>query len=534
MSKFYDAIIAGAGPVGLMIAGDLSASGLSVLVLERDEDLKSPWKSLPLGMRALNTPSVEAFYRRGLLEKLGYYPAGAEKNADSLFAAKKDGFQFGGHFAGQALDANQLDLSQFKYRIPGTVMRPLRTSVEDVVRVLADRAQRDGCEILFGHTVTSIVAQNDNITVQATKDGKTTDFCGRWLIGCDGGRSAVRKATEVEFIGTEPKMTGYITQAEIEGIEKLTKGFTPTQAGMYIVTGFGSLGMLDFDGGSYDRGQETTNEHLQTVLHRVTCRTDVGLKNVARTMTFTDRTMHAATYRKGRVLLAGDAAHIHSPLGGQGLNLGLGDANNLSWKLAATIRQEIAIGTRTTGTDSNMEIGTMLDTSILDSYETERRPVVDSVLEWTRAQIVTLQPDAFGRSIHNIIRDILATSDGMHMFLVRGWGLSQRYTLGEGESTGHELIGSTAPDFEFDDGVQLGVKLQDGKAWLVDFGNDTQLARLLARFKNTVNYCTIGAKDTRGLKAVLVRPDGVVSWAAEGTSANYNALQGILVQWFSY
>lgn len=534
MSKFYDAIVAGAGPVGLMIAGDLGATGLSVLVVERDENLKSPWKSLPLGMRALNTPSVEAFYRRGLLEKLGYDPSGAEENADSIFAAKKDGFQFGGHFAGQSLDANQLDLSRFKHRIPGSVMRPLRTSVEDVVRVLADRAQSYGCEILYGHNVTSILAQNDSVAVPVENFGKTADFRGRWLVGCDGGRSMVRKAMDVEFIGTEPKMTGYITQAEIEGIEKLNKGFTPTKAGMYNVTGLGSLGMLDFDGGSYDRGQEITDDHLQTVLERVTCRTDVSIKNVARSMTFTDRTMHAATYRKGRVLLAGDAAHIHSPLGGQGLNLGLGDANNLSWKLAATIRQEIALDTRTTGDDTNMKIGAMLDMSTLDSYETERRPAVDSVLEWTRAQIVTLQPDAFGRSIQNVIRNVLATSDGMHMFLVRGWGLSQRYTLGDGESTGHELVGSTAPDFEFDDGVRLGVKLQDGKAWLVDFGDDTRLAQLLAKFKSTVNYSYIGAKDTRGLQALLVRPDRVVGWAVDGASVDYNALQDLLVKWFSY
>lgn len=126
----------------------------------------------------------------------------------------------------------------------------------------------------------------------------------------------VRKAMEMEFIGTEPKMTGYITQTEIQGIEKLNKGFAPTKAGMYIVTGLGSLGMLDFDGGSYDRDQEITDDHLQTVLERVACRADVSIENVARSMTFTDRTMHAATYRKGRVLLAGDAAHIHSPLGG--------------------------------------------------------------------------------------------------------------------------------------------------------------------------------------------------------------------------
>lgn len=180
----------------------------------------------------------------------------------------------------------------------------------------------------------------------------------------------------------------------------------------------------------------------------------------------------------------------------------------------------MATDSRIIGSDSNTESGAVLDTSLLDSYETERRPVVDSVLEWTRAQIVTLQPDAFGRSIQNVIRDVLATSDGMHIFLVRGWGLSQRHALGGGESTAHELAGSTAPDFEFDDDVRLGVKLQDGKAWLLDFANDARLAQLLTKFKTTVNYCSIGAKDTRGLRALLVRPDGVVGWAVDGTSVD--------------
>ena len=170
------------------------------------------------------------------------------------------------------------------------------------------------------------------------------EYAARWVVGCDGGRSTVRGLAGFDFVGTEPQFTGYVVLATIADPEKLRPGFNLTPTGMYIrMPAEGHIGMMDFDGGAFDRSQQPTRDHLQAVLRRVSG-TDVTLSDVNLASSFTDRAMQTTTYRQGRVLLAGDAAHIHSPLGGQGLNTGLGDAMNLGWKLAATVQ-----GTRRTG-----------------------------------------------------------------------------------------------------------------------------------------------------------------------------------------
>ena len=197
-------------------------------------------------------------------------------------------------------------------------------------------------------------------------------------MGCDGGRSTVRKQGGFEFVGTEPEFTGYSVQVEIAdpSILPLGRHYTPT--GMYTQWQPGVIAIADFDGGASHRVQPITCEHVQSVLRRVSC-TDVTLKALNVASTWTDRSKQATTYRKGRVLLAGDAAHIHSPLGGQGLNLGLGDAMNLGWKLAATIRGDAPEG-------------------LLDSYTTERHPVGARILDWTRAQVALMRPSSRARS----------------------------------------------------------------------------------------------------------------------------------------
>ncbi|KAJ2980858.1 hypothetical protein NQ176_g2386 [Zarea fungicola] len=521
MSESFDVIVAGAGPVGLMLAGELSLAGASVLVLERDASLQSSWKAPPLGARGLNTPSVEFFYRRGLLDKLGY-------GDSSRFFAKNPGFQFGGHFAGISLNANQFDLSRWKYRLPGPVLHPTRSSLEQITNILADYARSKGATILLDHGLTSIVAQDEiSVTVAVTGRGeeRSREFHGRWLVGCDGGKSTVRRAAGIEFTGTEAKFTGYIVQGEIEGQEKLQSGFNITKAGMYISAAPGILHLFDYDGAKFDREQNVTAQHLQTIVDRVINQPGVVVKVVDQALTFTDRSMQAKSYRRGRVLLAGDAAHIHSPLGAQGLNLGLGDAMNLGWKLAATVRQEKSRPKTATGP---------LDLTLLDTYETERHPLASWVLEWTRAQVTTLQPDPFGAAVQNLFRDLINTDDGMNLFLGRVWGLSQRYSLGEGSAYAHELIGATVPDFEFTDGSRLGDKLQDGKAWLIDFQNTDELREgIQERYTQRINYLQANSKDTRGLSAVLVRSDGIVAWLAE-EEIHIDAFQSALERWFSY
>ena len=448
MSKLYDVIIAGARPIGLFLACELGLTGASVLVLERDNKPESPWKVEPLGLRGMNTPSVEGFYRRGMLSKF-FDPA--ERPATFQ---KTDGFQFGGHFAGIMLNANKLDVDRWKYRLPGPALVPGLTTIERIETVLTERAESFGVTILRGKGVTKIVRQDDSsITVEAGEPRQS--FRGKWLVGCDGSQSVIRKAARFDFVGTEAKFTGYAIKCDLDHPEKLKPGFHITKTGMYIVGRMNSLHLMDFDSATpFDRRKKITQEHIQDVLGCVTGMTDVKITTMHLASSYTDRSKQATSYRKGRVLLAGDAAHIHSPLGAQGLNVGLGDAMNLGWKLAATIREE-----------SMSDRAPPADLALLDTYESERQSFGAWVLEWTRAQVSMLQPDLYGAALQTLIRDLIDTNDGMNLFIDRFWGLSQRYSLGEGEVHAHPLVGCSAPDFELYDGSRLEHKLEGGRGF---------------------------------------------------------------------
>ena len=314
MSQLYDVIIVGAGPIGLQLACELGLAHVSVLVLERDLEPRSPWKDAPLGRRGLNTPSIEGFYRRGLLNKF-FDPS---QRPSSL---PKTGFQYGGHFAGIMLNASRLELDRWKYRLPGPALVPGPTTMERIETVLTERAENLGVAILRGTGVTRITAQDDDsVTVEA---GDKKSFRGKWLVGCDGGRSVVRKAAGFDFVGSGAKLTGYAVKCDFDHPEKLKPGFHATKTGMYVV-GPNTLHLAGFDNATFDRTQEITQEHLQDVLNRISGITDVKITRTHLASSFTDRSKQATAYRKGRILLAGDAAHIHSPLGAQGLNTGLG------------------------------------------------------------------------------------------------------------------------------------------------------------------------------------------------------------------
>ncbi len=265
--------------------------------------------------------------------------------------------------------------------------------------------------------------------------------------------------------------------------------YTPT--GMYTQWQPGVMAIADFDGGAFHRTQPITCEHVQDVLRRVSC-TDVTLKALTFASTWTDRSNQATTYRKGRVVLAGDAAHIHSPLGGQGLNLGLGDAMNLGWKLAATIRGNAPEG-------------------LLDSYTTERPPIGARILDWTRAQVAVMRPAPGSRALEPILRDLINTRDGATYFAERVWGVSIRYDLGDA----HALVGRSCPDFELEDETRVGTLLRDGNGLLLDFGGS--LETLDGHWGDHVKYVARDVKDRLGLSALLVRPDGFVAWASDTT-----------------
>jgi 2-polyprenyl-6-methoxyphenol hydroxylase-like FAD-dependent oxidoreductase len=502
----HDVVIAGAGPVGLFLACELRLAGLSVLVLEQAEDPHSPLKLLPFGMRGLWAPSTDAFYRRGMLDDITM-PQSASVGFGSGASATGQGAQRprrpAGHFAGIQFDYDNIDTSKWPYRLPGSPITNVATDMEHIESALAARASAMGVEVRRGLGVEGFEPSDDDVTVRAGGE----IFRARWLVGCDGGRSTVRKAGGFEFVGSDPEFTGYSVQVEIADPEKLRPGRNYTPTGMYAQGQPGDIAMVEFDGGAFHRTQPLTLEHVQAVLRRVAGE-DLTLTALKVGTTWTDRAYQATAYRKGRVLLAGDAAHIHSPLGGQGLNLGFGDAMNLGWKLAATIRGDAPA-------------------DLLDSYESERHPVGARVLDWSRAQVALMRPSRHSRALEAIIRDLIDTRDGATYFAERVWGVSLRYDLG----SSHPLVGRSAPDFELVDGTKLGELLTNGKGLLLDFVADGPPRALASRWSDRITYVASDAKDRLGLSAVLVRPDGVVAWAGEG-AADHEEAARTASRWF--
>ncbi len=496
----YDVIIAGAGPVGLFLACELRLAKLSVLVLEQSEDPRSPLKQLPFGLRGLWGPSIEAFYRRGLLE-----PIASQPRVDAPGQPRSQRRGPAGHFAGIQFDHGNIDSSRWTYRLPGPADTQLGSAMEHLERVLATHALSVGVEIQRGRGVEGFETTNDEGDEVTVRAGEKS-FRARWLVGCDGGRSTVRKQGGFAFVGTEPEFTGYSVQVELADPAMLPLGRHYTPTGMYTQWQPGVFGMVDFDGGASHRMQPITREHVQAVLRRVSG-TDVTVNALNLASTWTDRSKQATTYRKGRVLLAGDAAHIHSPLGGQGLNLGLGDAMNLGWKLAATIRGDAPDG-------------------LLDSYTTERHPIGARILDWTRAQVALMRPSS--RALGAIVRDLIETRDGATYFAERVWGVSLRYDLGEE----HPLVGRSCPDFELEDGTRLGTLLRAGAGLLLDFGRPPSLQALDGLWGDQVRYVASDAKDRLGLCALLVRPDGFVAWASDATPTPEDVTRAA-ARWFA-
>lgn len=538
----YDVVIAGGGPVGLFLASELRRAGVSVLVLERLSDPRSPLKESWMGMRGLNFPSVEAFYRRGMLNDvracaLGWMSperrtgielgktdgTGSNTNNSASGGTGKTGSappqRFGGHFAGIMLDPAKFDFSGRKYMMGGPSAAGGAVSLEALELLLAEEAEKLGADLRRGIDVTGFREEDGIVTVQARQQsseaGEQT-FKGRWLVGCDGGRSTVRKLAGFEFAGTDPELTGYTALVELDDPQKLRPGFNLTATGMYLNgPGPGRIGVVEFDGGAFDRTIDISRERLEQILRHVSG-TDVTITKMHVASSYTDRARQATTYRMGRVLLAGDAAHVHSPFGGQGLNTGIGDAMNLGWKLAATIK-----GTAPEG--------------LLDTYTDERHPVGAWALEWTRAQVSIMRPDPHARAIAAVIRDLINTRDGASYFGEKISGISLRYNLPGDAAEQHPLVGSSAPDFEFEGEFQastrLGAHLHDATGLLVDFTASAGLRDLAHRWNSRVKYLSATAKDNKGLSALLIRPDGFVAWAADG-KPDPSAAESSLKLWF--
>ena len=498
----YDVIISGAGPVGLFLACELALCKCSVLILEKEENPHSPLKQLPFGIRGLSAPTIEALYRRGLLKELELHKRMKNPHQNAGQGSRRQV----GHFAGIPFYEGDIDTSQWKYRLPSSTETSLISEMQEIETILTRRAEALGVVIKRGFAVTGFQQNANKLMIESGNQS----FQGKWLVGCDGSRSVVRKTGGFEFAGTEPEFTGYTMKVDIADPEKLNPGRNITSRGMYLQSQPGYLMIQDFDGGAFHGSEKPiTREHVQDVLRHIS-NTDVNINTLHIATTWTDRARQATTYRNGRILLAGDAAHIHAPLGGQGLNLGLGDAMNLGWKLAATIHEKAPKG-------------------LLDSYYAERYPIGMQVLDWSRAQVAIMKPDPSARALYAIIRDIMNTHDGATYFAGRVWGVNTYYNLG----TDHPLVGHSVPNFEFEDGTRIGELMHDGKGILLEFDTNTSLKILASEYGDQIKYVSGRAKEQLGLKSLLIRPDGFIAWASD-SEPNEQSIRQAAAIWFTW
>ncbi|WP_405736250.1 FAD-dependent monooxygenase [Streptomyces sp. NBC_01537] len=508
VNQDVDVTVVGAGPVGLVLAAELALSGATVQVLERRAEPDEAMKAV-----SINLPTAEALDRRGLLpaaeqvqrellERVGSFarmaddqqPGGGRRARESRFT---------GHFAGMILDAELVDWSDADLAAHAAAAGARMVPQRELEELLAGHVARLGIPVYRGVEVTALEDTGDGVLVGTTAGTVRTG----WLVGCDGGHSAVRRLAGIGFPGTDPELTGHLAVVDIADPDKLGDGWAWSARGAYRYGPQpGRVVTVEFGGAPADRSAPVTLEELQTSLRRVSG-TDVTLNALRGAATrWSDNARQAATYRSGRVLLAGDAAHVHPPFGGQGLNLGVGDAMNLGWKLGA-----VAAGWAPEG--------------LLDTYDAERRPLGAWVLDWTRAQIAVLRGDAKSAALREVVGDLLSTRDGTTYAVKKISGVTQRIDL-PGD---HPLVGRLVPDLWLRDGSRLVDHGHSGGFLLLDRTADGAFARLAAAWAGRVSSVTDDHATPTG---VLVRPDGVVAWACDTTGiAAVTGLEAALHRW---
>ncbi len=488
MKAQYDVVVVGAGPVGLLAAIELTLGGASVLVLER---LAEPSKVLKAG--GIGALGIEALRRRGMAPAIDAAQArvfaAMEKPAGHGQAAPRGrGTKYSGHFAGLMLIRRDVQDE------PDRLGSPI--DQQGIEAMLSDRVRALGIEVRRGCEVQSLAQQPDGVDVDWTSEAGGGRIRCSWLVGCDGGRSSVRKLSGFAFPGRDPTLTMYQAIALIDHPERLAAhGFQYTSGGMYMSFA-GRLAMLDFSGPPADRDAPITHDEFEEVLRRVSG-ADVRVTAFENASRWTDNTRLVDTYRKGRVLLAGDAAHIHSPFGGQGLSLGLADAANLGWKLATIVRG-------------------LMPESLIDTYEAERRPVAEAVLANTLAQVAIMRPDPQSAAMRDIVAKLMDCDDANRFIGGMMSGLASRYELG----SEHDQVGRLIGDRPVGDGSLYDL-MQDGVAVFLDASPGGSASRLVSAATQGVRCAPVDAG-----YSMLIRPDACIAWVDEknGTSGLEEAL----------
>ncbi|POX42679.1 FAD-dependent oxidoreductase [Streptomyces sp. Ru73] len=469
-----DVIVVGAGPTGLMLASELRLHGVRVLVLERDPEPTRVVRSLGLHVR-----SIEVMDQRGLLER---FLAHGRKRA------------LGGYFAGidKPWPARMDTAHSYILGIPQTVTD----------RLLAEHATEVGAEIRRGCEVVGLSQDEDGVTVEPAEGAPLRS---RYLVGCDGGRSTVRKRLGVGFPGEPAKNEWLLGEAEVT---------TPPEELAAVVaevrTTYRGFGVGPIGGGAHRfvvpaegvaAGEERTSPPTLDEVRRrlrVFAGTDFGVHAPRWLSRFGDATRLAERYRVGRVLLAGDAAHVHPPLGGQGLNLGVQDAFNLGWKLAATVNGWAPDG-------------------LLDSYQVERQPVADDVLNNTRAQSELLSQEPGPRAVRRVLAELMDFEEVNRYLIEKITAVGIRYDFGDGHEQGqgrgrgqpHGLIGRRLRDVQLKR-TRLYELMHSGRGLLLD-----QTGRLsTAGWTDRVDHVT-DVSEELDAPAVLLRPDGHVAWVGD-------------------